>query len=269
MQERPDGAAAAEGKRGEGGKRAGGGKGRAAGADPDRATRGGGREGRQTGPREGGGKGEGAGGRGQGAEANKAPGGGGAARPPATGTTSRTGPRDREGRRRGGARRDLSPLQKVENSETPTFDNPSFLSSKILTDQSKGGEQDKIPQSVEVSEVSIDQSTVVPTFKFVVTMESLEKEAVKNVLVISADGIVYEVISSVPESQKNETQGLMEEGALVLFENSAPAGTTGIVCEGLDPSPEEKDQGSSSQVRFAPAPSPHFAVEPLESCCLR
>ncbi|XP_070025057.1 pectinesterase inhibitor 10-like [Nicotiana sylvestris] len=40
--------------------------------------------------------------------------------------------------------------------------------------------------------------------------------------------------------------------------------TTGTLLEGPDPSPEETGQGSSSQVNFDPAPSPHFDVEPLE-----
>ncbi|OIT04597.1 hypothetical protein A4A49_65381, partial [Nicotiana attenuata] len=142
---------------------------------------------------------------------------------------------------------ELSLTQNVENSENPNFDNPSSLSPEILTAQSKGEEQGKILQTIEVSKVSNDQSTVVPTSVSMVTMESLPKEAAKNILVISADGIMYEVISGVSESQRNATKWSVEEGAVLLFENSAPAETTRTPPEGPDPSLEETGQGSSSQ----------------------
>ncbi|XP_019237477.1 PREDICTED: putative uncharacterized protein DDB_G0290521 [Nicotiana attenuata] len=78
------------------------------------------------------------------------------------------------------------------------------------------------------------------------------------------DGEQSETPQAEKVSEGEETQSLVGEGTVVLFENPSPKETTGTLLEGPDPSPEETGQGSSSQVSFDLAPSPHFDVEPLE-----
>ncbi|OIT28028.1 hypothetical protein A4A49_60246, partial [Nicotiana attenuata] len=139
----------------------------------------------------------------------------------------------------------LSPS--VENSEIPKIDSFSFLSLEILKERSKDGEQSETRLEERVFEVSADQSTDTPVSDFVAPMESQETEAIENVLAISAEGIVYEVTSAMPESQGEETQPLVGEGTMVLFEQPVLEETTGTPLEGPDPSLEEIGQGSSSQ----------------------
>ncbi|OIT30458.1 hypothetical protein A4A49_61742, partial [Nicotiana attenuata] len=139
---------------------------------------------------------------------------------------------------------DLSLIPNDETLEHPKIDTPSSLSTEILADKRNGGEHGKVPKIVKVSGASADQPSTILASDSMVTMESLEEETAATILVVSADGIVHEVVSGVPKSQRNETEELVEEGAMVLFENSAPVETTGTSREGLDPSPEKTSQGS-------------------------
>uniref|UniRef100_A0A1U7WG14 Uncharacterized protein LOC104223774 n=1 Tax=Nicotiana sylvestris TaxID=4096 RepID=A0A1U7WG14_NICSY len=145
---------------------------------------------------------------------------------------------------------------KATISETPKVIDPSSLSFNIPIDQGKSREQGKSPKVVEVSAIVASDT--------VVAMEPIEDENIATIFVVSADGVLHEIISGAPMSQRNETKGFVGEGAMVAVEGFAPAKTTRPFCEELDPSPEETSEGSHSQASSTPASSPPFAIKPLD-----
>ncbi|XP_019237183.1 PREDICTED: endochitinase A-like [Nicotiana attenuata] len=169
---------------------------------------------------------------------------------------------------------------------TPTTEEKNFESSPVETtpvipssttskdDIPVPEEKSKSPSAEKASSISresakgfkesSDQSTGTPISSDVAPMEPQEREAIENMLSITVEGIIGNESSTMPESQGEETQSLVREGAMVLFEQPALEETTGTPLDGPDPSPEETCQESSSQVSFDPTPSPHFDTEPLE-----
>ncbi|XP_019266053.1 PREDICTED: uncharacterized protein LOC109243567 [Nicotiana attenuata] len=174
---------------------------------------------------------------------------------------------------------DSNPPVSVENSDNPKNESISPLFPETYQEWSKDDipvpeENSKSPSAEKASSLSpesdkgskenSDQSTGTPISSVVAPMEPQERDAIENMLAIAAEGIIGKENSTMSESQGEETQSLVGEGAMVLFEWSSPEDTTGTPLDGPDPSPEERGQKSSSQVSFYPYSSPHFDAEPLE-----
>ncbi|XP_070013473.1 uncharacterized protein [Nicotiana sylvestris] len=122
-----------------------------------------------------------------------------------------------------------------------------FERNRVPTNQRPNGEQVQNPEVTE-------GSTIVAT-NSVMEIVPIEEENVVTIFVVSADGVLHKIIS-----QKNEVQGMGDEGSIVTVEGAAPADTTGPSHVEPNPSPEDPGQGSHSQDSSAPA----FAVVPLE-----